>query len=293
MLATFLGITGALLFGGADFVGGLAAKRIRPLVVTALSASCGLIVLFALYPFLSGVWSLSAVTWGVLSGITSTIALSLLYACLALGPMSILSPLTAVISAIVPLVFGLINGEKLSTFGYLGLALALGAAVLVGFVPEKGAVRPTIRGLSMALGSGVLLGAFLIMMHQTPEDSGVIPLMMNRATIATTLFFSIGILHLFATKKGAQTDKTVRTLLRKYRVALLCTLACGVVDVLGNVLLIAGLHLGELSVMSVLAALYPAGTVILAAIVLRERIAPVQIIGLLLAFVAVWLLASA
>ena len=123
MLATFLGITGALLFGGADFVGGLAAKRIKPLVVTALSASCGLIILFALYPFLGGVWSLSALSWGVLSGITSTIALSLLYACLALGPMSILSPLTAVISAIVPLVFGLINGEKLSTFGYFGLAL--------------------------------------------------------------------------------------------------------------------------------------------------------------------------
>ena len=91
-----------------------------------------------LLPFVPGRWSPEAVLWGGLSGVAGCLAIALLYACLAIGPMSILSPLTAVISALVPLGFGLARGEQLGTLGFVGLGLALVAVVLVGFVPEKG-----------------------------------------------------------------------------------------------------------------------------------------------------------
>ena len=96
--------------------------------------------------------------------------------------MSILSPLTAVISAVVPLSWGLIQGERLPLLGYIALGLALVAVVLVGFVPEKGAVRPKPARRPLATVSGVLIGILLIFVDRAPDDSGLFPLVFNRVT---------------------------------------------------------------------------------------------------------------
>ncbi|MDQ0576560.1 hypothetical protein [Agromyces albus] len=119
MLTAVFSLTGALVFGAADFLGGLAAKRMSAMLVTAIAALAGLVVLVAAYPVLGGAWSAHDVTWGVISGISGAIGISLLYACLAIGPMSILSPLTAVVSAIVPMIWGLlVSGERFGSLGY-------------------------------------------------------------------------------------------------------------------------------------------------------------------------------
>ena len=95
-------------------------------------------------PFIGGAWSPADVAWGVLAGAFGVVAIALLYACLAIGPMSILSPLTAVVSAIAPMLWGLfVNGETLSPIGYAGLGVALVAVVLVGFIPGEKVVRPS------------------------------------------------------------------------------------------------------------------------------------------------------
>jgi drug/metabolite transporter (DMT)-like permease len=102
-----------------------------------------------LLPFVGGVWAPADVAWGAVAGAFGVIAIALLYACLAIGPMSILSPLTAVVSAIAPMLWGLlVNGETLSAIGYLGLGVALVAVVLVGFIPGERVVRPSARGSS-------------------------------------------------------------------------------------------------------------------------------------------------
>jgi drug/metabolite transporter (DMT)-like permease len=310
MFAAILGISGAFVYGSSDFLGGLASKRISPLIVTATSAVAGLVILLLLFPVIGGAWSWSAVIWGGLSGISGAIALSLLYACLAIGPMSILSPLTAIMSAIVPMTFGLVNGTTFGLIGYLGLGVALVAVVLVGFVPEKGAVRPSAKGLLMAIASGALIGLFLILINQTPTDSGIVPLLFNRSVNALLLFGAVAVLAL-ASRRGRQrgagagavgsvrgfglpgsTDARAAAS-ANLRTALLLAIGCGVLDAVANILLLTGIHLGDLAVMSVLTAMYPAGTIILAAIVLRERIAPVQIVGLVLALVAAAMLALA
>ncbi len=308
MLTAIIGLTGALIFGAADFLGGLASKRISPIRVTAVAAASGLAVLLLVLALGFGTWSVEAVLWGGLSGITGALAISLLYACLAIGPMSILSPLTAVVSAIVPMTWGLLGGDRLGLVGYLALGLALVAVVLVGFVPEKGAVRPSIKGILMAVGSGTMIGAFMILIDQTPDDSGVVPLVMNRGVNAALMFATVGVLWLVG-RRAARTrvtdtvEEDAAQVLHQasshetapsttgWKPGLSLAVACGVVDAIANGLLLIGLRLGDLSVMSVLAAMYPAGTIILAAIVLKERIAPVQWIGLILALIAAGMLA--
>jgi drug/metabolite transporter (DMT)-like permease len=327
MLTAVFALTGALVFGAADFLGGLAAKRVSAILATAVAALSGLVALLIAYPVLGGVWAPHDVWWGVLSGITGAIAISLLYACLAIGPMSILSPLTAVVSAVVPMLWGLlVSGERLATLGYWALGIALVAVVLVGFVPEKGAVRPSLRGILMAIGSGIAIGGFFITIDQTSDESGVVPLILNRGVNATIMFSVLGVLALVAVARGrasapqrAATATVAAAVAQDERMphpapipdapalpapptpwrtsataaGVRLAIACGVVDVVANALLLLGIRAGDLSVAAVLGAMYPAGTILLAALVLKERIAPVQYAGLVLALAAAGMLAVA
>ncbi|MEP6479879.1 MAG: DMT family transporter [Rhodoglobus sp.] len=291
MLTVLVGLSSALVFGAADFLGGMASKRINPVLVTALASAIGLVVLAVLLPFVGGEWSWRAVGLGALSGVFGAIAIGLLYACLAVGPMSILSPLTAVVSAIVPLTVGLIGGERLQLLGYVALGIALVAVVLVGFVPEKNAVRPSLKAVLMAIGSGIAIGGFLIVIDQTPDASGLVPLVVNRAVNSTIMFAVVGILALVAWRRAKRTG--VPTPATSWRAGIFFVLGCGVIDAIANTGLLLGVRLGELSVIAVLTALYPAGTIILAAIVLKERIARLQYVGLVLAVAAGAMLALA
>ena len=287
MLAVLLGLSGALVYGAADFMGGLASRRISAIRVTALGGLSGLVLLVIAFPVIGGEWSTEAVWLGALSGVSGAAAIALLYACLAIGPMSILSPLTALVSAIVPLGAGLIRGEGFSVVGYLAIGLALVAVVLVGFVPGEKAVLPSARALVMAVAAGALIGVFLIVIDLTPADSGLVPLLANRATNAMILFTAIVVIAVIGRSRnrvGAASG---------WRPGLTLAIAGGAVDATANVLLLLALRAGELSVVSVLTALYPAGTIILAAIVLKERIAASQAVGLVLAIAAAGMLSLA
>ncbi|MBX3087270.1 MAG: DMT family transporter [Cryobacterium sp.] len=289
MLTVLVGLSAALIFGAADFLGGLSSKRISPINATVISAFAGLAVLLVAALVIPGRWSAEALFYGGLSGITGAIAISLLYACLAIGPMSILSPLTALISAFVPLMAGAIRGERLSILGYVAIGIALVAVVMVGFVKDEEAVRPSLKALLMAIGSGAAIGAFLILIDLTPDDAGLVPLIANRAVNGVIMLAVVGLLAfagLFRSKKTVPTSTN-------WKLGLTFALICGGIDATANALLLLGLRLGDLSVMSVLTALYPAGTIILAAFVLRERISLTQWIGLILALIAAGMLALA
>ncbi|WP_439591939.1 EamA family transporter [Microbacterium sp.] len=311
MLSAAIALVGAVVYGSADFFGGLAARRLRSIVVTALSAFAGLVALAIALPLMGGVWSTEDVLWGILAGGFGIIAIALLYACLAIGPMSILSPLTAVVSAVAPIVWGLtIGGETLRPLGYAGLAVALVAVVLVGFVPGEKVVRPQARGVLMGVGAGLAIGAFLIVMDNTSAESGIVPLLMSRATSTVVTTLIVGTLMIVALRRGrgatsvwdvagaplgatpsGRADlehiETVSVPLAITRMrALWFAVVCGVLDAAANALMLVALRLGDLSIVSALTALYPAGTILLAAVVLRERVARVQWLGLALALVA-------
>lgn len=309
MLTVLFGFSGAFVFGSADFLGGLASKRLGSMKVTALAAIAGFLVLLLATLWIPGTMDSGALFWGILSGISGSLAIMLLYASLAIGPMSILSPLGALVSAVVPVAWAGIRGEVLGPLGYVAIAIGFVAIVLVGFVPDKKAVRPTLRGLTMATGAGVFIGLFIIFIDQVNPDTGLIPLLANRATSFTIMTTAIGVMAAlrWAHRRGLlgrdgparadivvgdmAVDNAAGNVAGSLRTGLLLAIACGVVDAVGNALLLFGIHIGDLSVMSVLTAMYPIGTIILAGVILKERIAPVQLVGLALAISAAAMLA--
>jgi uncharacterized membrane protein len=288
MLTVLLGLTGALTYGAADFFGGLAARRSATLVVTAGVAFIGLIGISLASLFVTAVPSEAAWLYGVASGLAGAIGIGLLYGSLAIGPMSILSPATAFISAIVPVSVGLASGEGSGIYFFGALFLALVAVVLVGFVPEQGAVRPRPLGLMMAAGSGTLIGFTIVLINASPDDSGLIPLVANRIASSTLLALAVAIVIVY--RRSHQKTPALPGF-SDIRTILPLLIGAGLFDVLANVVVLYGLRSGDLSVMSVLVALYPAGTILLASLVLKERIALVQWAGLGLALIASALLA--
>lgn len=289
MLTVALGLIGAITYGAADFFGGLAARKSSTILVTAGVAIVGLIGIAGAAIFIPAINSADAWSYGVASGVAGAIGIGLLYGSLAIGPMSILSPATAFISAIVPVSVGLASGEGGGPTFFIALALALVAVVLVGFVPEKGAVRPRPLGVLMAAGSGTLIGLTIVLIDLSPADSGVIPLLANRIASSTLLLLAIGVVVITRMARS----RTPR-LPGFVEIGSLwpIVVAAGIFDVAANIAVIYGLRLGDLSVVSVLVALYPAGTILLASVVLRERIALIQWCGLGLALAASALLAA-
>ena len=284
MLSVALALAGSVIYGASDFLGGLAARGTSAVRVTLINSIAGLAVLVVAALVLPSRWGVSVLLWGVLAGICGAVALVLLYACLALGPMSILSPILALVAAVIPITIGFVRGERLSGLGYLGLAIGLVAIVLICLVPGERAVRPSPRGLLMAVGAGVAIGGYLVFIDLTPPDSGPAPLLVT--FVVTGIVMSVALLGQRLARRGAPRSAITR-------VTVAFAVLCGLTDAAAAFLFLLALRAGELSIVSVLNALAPAGTIVLAAVVLRERIAPVQWMGLAVALVSAALLALA
>ena len=284
MLTIVLGFATALVYGFADFFGAFASKKIAPVIVTCLSGATGLLFLFALTPIFGATANPDAIGWGVWAGVWSAFAMTCLYASLAIGPISILSPVGAVVSAIVPAMVGFAQGDRFSWLGWVAIALILIAVVLVGFVPGEDVRLPSAKGLLLAIGAGLGIGAVLICLDAAPQDSGLTPVILLRAVSALLLgVYFIGSLILGRVKPSQKVS-------RKFWFALL---GAGLLDSSANVFFLMASRAGSLTVVSVLTALYPLGTIILARVFLKEKIARVQTVGVLLALAASALLAIA
>lgn len=286
MLAVVIGFASAIVFGVSDFIGGFAARRVAAVRIVAVSAITGLVLLLLASAVVAAEWSASAMLWGAASGVASSMGLLLLYAALAIGPMSILSPLTAVIAAVLPVAVGAIGGERLGPLAYVGIALAVVAVPMLGLTKDRDAPRISTRGLAYSIGSGVLIGLVLVFLDRAPADSGVVPLLFNRLIGATILVGIVVVTSVIALRRGTP-------LTAGWRGGVWLAPICGVIDTTANTLILIALRSGELGITSVLVSLYPASTIVLAAVVLRERLATVQWAGLVLALVAAGVLALA
>lgn len=276
MTAILLALASSLGYGGSDFAGGLAARSAHVLRVVAVAAPTGLVVSLALLPLGGAIWTPSAVAWGGGSGVASAGAFALLYRTLALGPMSILSPMTAVISGIIPVLVGLAEGERLGGPAWVGLGAALAAIVLVSGGPAGPSGRASGRALVLATWAGVAVAGQLICLHQAPSDSGLAPLVAGGVASSAIL---VGVTIVLRRRLG------------EARPDLRLAAGSGALSAVANLAFLVAVRSGDLSVVAVITALYPAGTVLLARIVLGERLHRVQIAGLAAAAAAVSLLA--
>ena len=273
-------LSAALLYGSADFFGGLSARRANTIATVVISQFAGLVLLLGALPFLPAA-SVSPRDWfwGVCAGVSGGGGVALLYRALAVGTMAVVAPITAVVSAVIPVLFGFAMGERVGLLTATGILLALIAIVMVSQQRNASGKRvPTgllPPGVLLALLAGVVVGIFFLSIARTTSASGMWPLL-------TARFVSVSLFAVVALATG-------RTL-RMRRPASVTATVGGALDMLANVLMMLAVRVGPLSIIVTLVSLYPAGTVILARFVLGERLSFVQNAGIVCAVIAVLLI---
>jgi uncharacterized membrane protein len=273
-----LALASALVYGTADFLGGLASRRVAAVVVTFVSQGAGLATLLLVLPFVHGQGiTQSDLAWGAAGGMAGAVALVCFYWALAAGTMSVVAPLTAVVSAVVPVVTGLALGERPSVWALVGVVLALPAIALISRESAETHRRVTRRVLVAALAAGAGFGFFFVALARTSGDTGVWPLVSARAASISLLAVVLAV------------SRRLPTMAPEARPGIL---TAGVLDTTANALYLAAASRGLLSLVAVIAALYPASTVVLARVVLGERVERWQLGGFALAALAVGLVAA-
>ncbi len=267
----------ALVYGSSDFCGGLASRRTATIGVVVGSQIVGFVLLLGLLPLFGGTPVPGDLLWGAVCGLAGAAAIGFLYRGLAIGTMSVVSPVTAVTAAGVPVAFGvLVQHEHPSLLAVAGIVAALVAVVCVsaapGATPGPGAAPKAglPPGLLSAFAAAAGFGVYFIALAQTRAEAGMYPLLAARLS-------SLVVLAAGGVLTGHARD------LRVGRSSLGLIAACGALDMTANVLYVLAAHRGMLSLVAVISSLYPASTVALAAIVLGERLVPIQWAGVALA----------
>jgi len=276
-VAVVLALSSAVVYGASDFLGGLASRRATVFGVVALSQLAGLVALVALLPWLGGPVTRADLGWGAAAGLVGATGLLVFFRALSRGVMSVIAPVTAVTAAAVPVLAGLLGGNRIGPVAGAGILLALVAVVLVsaeGGLGQLRSARPA--SLSAPLIAGTAFGCFFVLLDRTSADAGLTPLVAARLAS-----FALVVVVALVGKRS----------LRVGRTALPYVLASGFGDMTANALfLLATQQDGQLAITGVLASLYPVSTVVLAQAVLRERLVTAQVAGLGAALTAVVLI---
>ncbi len=283
-MAALLALLSALVWGVADFAGGFASRRSTALQTLVITTPAGLVAVLPVAVLMGGDAHGSLLP-GVAAGFAGGIGILLLYAALSVGPMGVLSPMSAVLAAAIPVLAGLLRGERPGEWAYVGMALAVVAIVTVGLEPtaptdDARHQRVGARALLLGIGAGVGIGLFFTFIAFAPDDAGLYPAVFARSTSSVVLV-TLGVGHALVRRVAVvPPEHTVRGQ----------AVLAGVLDVAANALYVLATHTGLLSVVAVLGSLYPAATVLLARVVLAERLRPAQSFGMATALVASFLL---
>ncbi|MBN2658055.1 MAG: DMT family transporter [Spirochaetales bacterium] len=258
----------ALSYGTADFLGGFSSRKNSALLVVALSQAMGLLTALAAVYFLRPEYLVpSDFLWGIAAGIAGASGVGLLYHGLATGFASIVSPTAAVVGAALPVLFGLIAGERPPLMTWAGVAVAIPAILLLSW--DKGEKRDHIlKSLELGVLSGIAFSGFFIFIARTGEGSGMVPLLAARS-ITVPLFITIALI------------KKQRLVPRKG--TLITILAGGCLDMLANVFYLLSTRTGFLIIAVILTSLYPAPTVFLQRFFIKEKLSVARLAGLALA----------
>ena len=271
-----LSLLAAFFYGAADFCGGFATRRTGVIAVASISRLTGLIVLAIALPFLPAHPTLSDFGWGALAGIGGGIGIALLYHALSIGKMGVVSPVTAVLAASVPVIVSIALGQQLARQQLIGIVISLIAIVLISLSFEDGVREFSTRGLKEAAASGITLGGFYIFLAHTRHEAGMYGVF-TASAVSVVFLFILGVV--------------TRVNFRPQRTSMPLILLSGTQDMAANVLYVLATYNGSLAIAAVLTSLYPASTVFLARIVLKERLGAVQWLGVVFALAGVALIA--
>ncbi|WP_173921592.1 EamA family transporter [Agromyces sp. Marseille-P2726] len=308
ILIVVLALGSALLYGVGDYFGGVAARRIPVLAASTINYAFATVVLVIALLVTGGAWSQAAVAGGLIAGVLAAVGFLAFYAALAAGPISLMSPLMALLSSAVPVVVAIVLGDHLGPIAWIAIVLAIVGSVLIGVerrVTTRGA-RP--RTVLFAVVAGVCLGLATVALDNVPDDAGMVPVfldtplgfvllagLMALARAVPAVRRSVAVLDshepahassgLSPIPSPGAAYLSVDDTVQRGRARLLAATA-GLFIGGANVLLMIALHAGSVAVVAVLVNLYPVATVLLAWVLLRERVNAVQGAGIVLAVAA-------
>ncbi len=274
-MTQLLALSAAVLYGMADFAGGLAARSISAWRVTIWSQVFGLPVLVgALVLVGASNVTRTDLALGSLAGVFGLIGLVLLYSALSSGSMSIVAPIIGVLAASIPVAWDIAAGGTMTATHWLGVAVAIGAVILLAAHGQDSSIDG--QTLAQAVGAALAFAGFIIAMSHTGESAGLWPLVLARV-----VSIPIGFAVLALTSTTALPDRSLTRLVA----------FVGIVDIVAGIAIVLAVQRGPLGISAVISSLYPAFTVLAALVVLNERPNGSQRIGIVLAVLAVAILA--
>jgi drug/metabolite transporter (DMT)-like permease len=278
--AVLLALGAAAAYGLSDFVGGVTSKRASPWSVALVAQLVGGVVVLALAGPVGGTPDREALLWALVAGVANGIGTGFLYRGLSSGRMGVVAPVSGVGATLVPVAVGLVTGERPSGLVWLGILAALPGIWLVAREPVDEDVagdRPAGSGALDGVLAGLGFGALFAALAQIPESAGFLPLALNQLVAGLVIVLMATALRV--------------AWLPRERAAGLGAIS-GVLGASATAAFLLATQSGLLTVTAVLASLYPAVTVLLAATVLREHVHRSQAVGLVLCGVAVTLVAG-
>lgn len=271
-MSNLLALGSSLVWGVSDYVGGIVTRRAPAQAVVLWSQTVGFFVALAGSAVLGGVLDRRSMMWGAAAGVGGAVGLVSLYQGLSTGRMAVVAPVASLVGAGLPVLVGLVLGERPGSFTLAGIAVAIPAIWLVSG-GDTVSERP---GVGLAVAAGLGFGAFFVFLGQTPDEAGLWPLVPARVSSVATVVAAT-----LYCRTGFQVDRRLTAGI----------LLAGSGDMVANMLFLAAVQSGLLSVVSVLASLYPAVTVVLARI-FGEAVSRSQWSGVVLTVVAVGLIAA-
>jgi drug/metabolite transporter (DMT)-like permease len=267
-------------YGVSDFVGGVASRRVAALRVMLAAYPLEMLILGVAAISTGGPVQSGAVVWGCLYGVSQALGMWAFFAALGSGPISVVSPLAAVLNAAVPVAAGVALGERPGAAASVGVVLAIIAVLLVSREATDSAVSPyrfTTKVALLTIAAGTAFGLDLVFLHQAPHECRLWPLVFARISATAVVLFLATVSRNLRLPSGKP---------------LKLALAAALLDIVANVTMLLALHSWLLSLASILISLYPAATVLLAMLVLRERVTRWQGVGMLMAMGSVALIAA-
>ena len=281
-----LALAAALLYGTADFLGGVAARRANPVAVIALTMPAGAVVVLGVAvagaTFAHGAFGEAAtfggwggLAWAAAGGVTGAAGLVAFYAGFASAPMSVVAPVSALTSTVLPVGVAIAGGERPTVGVVVGAVACLAAIVLVSMESgNRSGTSSRLRGLGYGVLAGASFGLFFLFLKYAGHSGVLWPVTVQRVTGSVLALLALAVTGIRPPWRGGDGDS---------RRLLWIALVSGAVDATANVCYILATRAGEFGLAVVLTSLYPGATVLLARFVLRERMRAVQQIGLLLA----------
>jgi uncharacterized membrane protein len=270
-----LGAISSLLYGVADFIGGEGARKVTAATFVLWAAVFSFPLMVMISIIVGGNAGTSDYVFGTLAGMSGAVGLVLLFAGLAVGRAAVVAPTAAAIGAVIPVVVGIIGGDRPSPLAWFGVALAIPAIVLSAWAAEEEGFSQ--GGFAHGFAAGICFGGFAIFIGMTDDGSGLLPLAAARGGMILVI---VGLSVVGAWK-----------IQRLSKAPLPLVLSNSVMDVTANIALLLALRAGSFSLGVVAASLYPAVTVTLARVVNKEALRRRQIAGIAVTLVALALIA--